>query len=144
MSELLIQRLHEDAIIPTRAHDLDAGLDLYSTETVVLDPGQRHLTSTGVAIALLPNMAGYIVPRSGLAHRQGLSIVNSPGTVDAGYRGELKVNLVNLGRDAAMIQRGDRIAQLTIHEVSRPTVRVVETSLPEADRGDAGHGSTGK
>lgn len=129
--------------MPARAHPGDAGVDLYSTTDLELAPGRRQLVGTGIAIALPLGTVGLIHPRSGLAARAGLSIVNTPGTVDAGYRGEIKVCLINLDRDEPIvIARGDRIAQLLVQRVELPAL--VETDeLDETSRGAGGYGSSG-
>ena len=134
--------------MPSRAHDGDAGVDLYSARDVELAPGQRELVPTGIAVAIPHGMVGLIPPRSGLAARVGLSIVNSPGTVDAGYRGEIKVSLINLDPDTPIvINRGDRIAQLLVQRVELPELVEVtsfdEAGLADTSRGDGGHGSSG-
>ncbi|EFD78401.1 LOW QUALITY PROTEIN: deoxyuridine 5'-triphosphate nucleotidohydrolase, partial [Mycobacterium tuberculosis T85] len=116
---LAIVRLDPGLPLPSRAHDGDAGVDLYSAEDVELAPGRRALVRTGVAVAVPFGMVGLVHPRSGLATRVGLSIVNSPGTIDAGYRGEIKVALINLDPAAPIVvHRGDRIAQLLVHGLS--------------------------
>lgn len=128
---------------PAYAHPGDAGADLRSTETAVLQPGERRLFGTGIAIALPEGYAAFVNPRSGLAARHGVTIVNAPGTVDAGYRGEIKVCLINTDRhEAVTISRGDRIAQLVVQPVSRAEFVPVE-SLPDSIRGAGGYGSTG-
>lgn len=138
-----IQRLDPDLPVPSYAHPGDAGADLYAREAVVLAPGERRLVSTGVAIALPEGYVGLIHPRSGLAHKQGLSIVNAPGTVDAGYRGEIQVCLVNLDPTTPIaLERGDRIAQLVIQQVAAAAF-VEVAALPDSVRGAGGHGSTG-
>lgn len=138
-----VKKLHEDAVIPQRAHADDAGVDLSSAEDVVLAPGQRALVGTGIAIALPAGTVGLVHPRSGLAFKKGLSIVNAPGTIDAGYRGELKVCLINLDPDNAVeIAKGDRIAQLVVQKVELSPMVVVD-ELDETERGEGGHGSTG-
>lgn len=137
--EVLIQAEHT----PTYSHPGDAGADLESSETLTLQPGERALVATGVSIALPDGYAAFIVPRSGLAAKHGITIVNSPGTVDAGYRGEIKVALLNTDQEHAFeINAGDRIAQMIIMPVSRARFIPVE-SLPGSDRGDGGFGSTG-
>lgn len=141
-------RLDRDLPLPSRAHDGDAGVDLYSAEDVELAPHQRALVPTGIAVAIPHGMVGLIHPRSGLAARVGLSIVNSPGTVDAGYRGEIKISLINLDPAAAIvIRRGDRIAQLLVQRVELPELVEVtsfdEAGLADTTRGDGGHGSSG-
>ena len=129
--------------VPSYAHPGDAGADLVSTESVRLEPGQRALVGTGVRIALPEGFAAFVVPRSGLAAKHGITIVNSPGTVDAGYRGEIKVSLLNTDTDAAFdIAPGDRIAQLIIMPVLQAAFLPVD-ELPESPRGEGGFGSTG-
>lgn len=138
-----IVRLDPDLPVPTYSHPLDAGADLCSAEDFVLEPGERRLVPTGIAIALPPGYAGFIHPRSGLAARHGLTIVNAPGTVDAGYRGEIKISLLNTDRSAAVhVSRGDRIAQLVVQAVARGAF-VPVSQLPDSVRGSGGHGSTG-
>ena len=141
--EVLVTLLDSELDLPTYAHPGDAGADLCSRESFVLGPGERRLVPTGVAIALPDGYAGFVHPRSGLAARHGVSIVNAPGTVDAGYRGEIQVCLVNTDRHQAVsISRGDRIAQLVIQPVSRAEFSSV-AQLPGSVRGTGGHGSTG-
>lgn len=137
-------KILDDGIAPPQyALPGDAGADLVTTTDVRLAPGQRELVSTGIAIAIPAGYAGFIHPRSGLAIRAGLSIVNAPGTIDAGYRGEIKVPLINLDpEDTIELRRGERIAQLVIQPVYQATFTVVE-DLPESQRQDAGFGSTG-
>ncbi|HWU32558.1 MAG TPA: dUTP diphosphatase [Marmoricola sp.] len=140
---LAIQRLDKGLPLPAYAHDGDAGADLYARESVNLKPGERQLVPTGIAIALPDGYVGLVHPRSGLAHKIGLSIVNAPGTVDAGYRGEIKVSLINLDPDTPIrLERGDRIAQLVIQRVERADFVEVD-ELDTTSRGDGGHGSTG-
>ncbi len=138
-----IQRLDPGLPLPSYAHPGDAGADLCTREDVTLAPGERRLVPTGVALALPDGYVALVHPRSGLAHKHGLSIVNAPGTVDAGYRGEIQVSLVNLDPATPIVlKRGDRIAQLVIQEfVSAEFVEVDE--LPGSARGTGGHGSTG-
>jgi len=129
--------------LPTYAHPGDAGADLYAAENVLLGAGERRLVGTGVALALPEGYAGFVHPRSGLAARHGLTIVNAPGTVDSGYRGEIRVCLLNTDADQAIhISRGDRIAQLVIQPVVRASFQRVER-LTSSRRGEGGHGSTG-
>ncbi|HEU5223654.1 MAG TPA: dUTP diphosphatase [Candidatus Lumbricidophila sp.] len=131
------------ATVPTYAHPGDAGADLHSTEALILAPGARATVGTGVSIALPEGYVAFVVPRSGLAFKHGITIVNAPGTVDAGYRGEIKVSLLNTDQSAAYeINPGDRIAQLIVMPVSRATFIPVE-SLPDSVRGEGGFGSTG-
>ncbi len=141
--EVAVKVLDDGLPLPAYAHPGDAGADLRSAVEVTIAPGERVLVPTGVAIALPPGHAGFVHPRSGLAARHGISIVNAPGTVDEGYRGEILVNLVNLDRhDSFTVRRGDRIAQLIVQRVERPVFVRVD-SLTETTRGDTGHGSTG-
>ena len=131
------------AVVPGYAHPGDAGADLVAAEAVRLEPGERALVATGVRIALPDGYAAFVVPRSGLAAKHGISIVNSPGTVDAGYRGEIKVSLINTdSRSAYDVAVGDRIAQLIIMPVTRATFIPVD-ELPGSVRGEGGFGSTG-
>jgi dUTP pyrophosphatase len=141
--EVLLTRVDASVPVPTYAHPGDAGVDLSCTDDVVLGPGERAVVGTGVAIALPPGYAGFVHPRSGLAARAGLSVVNTPGTVDSGYRGEIRVCLINHDpRDELVLRRGDRIAQLVVQRVEH--VRFVEVpALPETVRGAGGYGSTG-
>jgi dUTP pyrophosphatase len=141
--DVLIQRLDPDLPLPSYAHPGDAGADLMTTVDVELGPGQRLLVPTGVAIALPAGYAAFVHPRSGLAARFGVSIVNAPGTVDAGYRGEIKVLLVNLdSTQTVVLRRGDRIAQLVVQRVEAARFHEVAL-LPGSARGEGGYGSTG-
>jgi dUTP pyrophosphatase len=141
--EIRIRRLGPDVPLPSYAHPGDAGADLTTTVDVHLEPGERALVPTGISIALPEGYVGLVHPRSGLAARCGLSIVNSPGTVDAGYRGEVKVMLVNLDpRQPVVLHRGDRIAQLVVQRVEQATFVEVD-DLPASVRGEGGYGSTG-
>lgn len=129
--------------VPSYAHDSDAGADLTAAEPATLRPGERALVPTGVAIAIPDGHVGFVVPRSGLAVRHGISIVNSPGTIDSGYRGEIKVALVNTDHETTFhISAGDRIAQLVIQEYVKARFVPVD-ALPTTQRGDGGFGSTG-
>ena len=140
---VLIRRLDPDLPLPARAHPGDAGLDLFAATGVRLEPGQRAVVPTGIAIALPDGYAAFVHPRSGLAAKHGVTLVNAPGTVDAGYRGEIMVTLLNTDRDRAVsFSRGDRIAQLVIQRVERALFHEV-TVLPGSSRGDGGFGSTG-
>jgi dUTP pyrophosphatase len=141
--EVLLQRLDPLLPAPGYAHPGDAGADLMTSIDVVLGPGERQTVPTGVAIALPAGFAGFVHPRSGLAARHGLTVVNAPGTVDAGYRGEIQVTLLNTDHSAPVhLRRGDRIAQLIVQRVSR--ARFVEVDhLPGSVRGAGGFGSTG-
>lgn len=139
-----LQQLDPELPLPRYAHPDDAGADLMTAEDVELAPGERRLVPTGVAIALPEGYAGFVHPRSGLAARHGLTIVNAPGTVDAGYRGEIKVCLLNTDTaETIRLARGERIAQLVVQPVVRADFQVVET-LSESVRGAGGHGSTGR
>jgi dUTP pyrophosphatase len=141
--DVLVQRLDPDLPLPSYAHPGDAGADLVTTVDVTLAPGERAMVPTGVAIALPDGYVALVHPRSGLAARHGLSIVNTPGTVDAGYRGEIKVMLINHDpRESIELRRGDRIAQLVIQRFERAAFVAVE-ALPESVRGAGGYGSTG-
>lgn len=138
-----VRRLHEAAVLPSYAHPGDAGADLYAVAEVTLAPGERALVGTGLALAVPDGWVGLVHPRSGLANRHGVTIVNAPGTVDAGYRGELMVNLVNLDpRESFSVRPGDRIAQLVLQRVANATFAEVD-SLPDSVRGENGHGSSG-
>jgi dUTP pyrophosphatase len=140
---LLVQRLDPDLPLPTYAHPGDAGADLLSRVEVTLAPGARESVPTGIAIALPDGYAAFVHPRSGLAARHGVTTLNGPGTVDAGYRGEIKVTLINTdATEAVQIRRGDRIAQLVVQRVERAEFVEVAT-LPGSVRGTGGHGSTG-
>lgn len=141
--DLPIKRLDPSVELPSYAYEGDAGLDLRSSEDVVLAPFERRLISTGLAIAIPEGYAGFVQPRSGLALKEGLSMANTPGLIDSHYRGELKVCAVNLDASRPIhIERGERIAQLVIKQV--PLVRLVETDeLDETDRGSGGFGSSG-
>jgi dUTP pyrophosphatase len=141
--ELDVVRLDPGLPVPRRAHPDDAGLDLCTRTDVEIAPGERALVGTGVAVALPGGYAAFVCPRSGLAAREGLGLLNAPGTVDAGYRGEIQVCLVNHDpRRTVVLRRGDRVAQLVVQRVELPTVRVVD-ELPGSGRGVGGFGSTG-
>jgi dUTP pyrophosphatase len=142
--EVALLRLDPDLPPPAYAHPGDAGADLHLTEDLTLQPGERRLVGTGVAIALPEGYAAFVHPRSGLAAKHGVTIVNAPGTVDAGYRGEIKVILLNSDpREPVALRRGDRIAQLVVQRVERVAFREVD-DLPASSRGEGGHGSTGR
>lgn len=143
MLEVLVTRVDAGIALPDYAHSGDAGADLVTTVDVTLAPGERALVPTGIAVALPEGYAAFVHPRSGLAARCGLSIVNAPGTIDAGYRGEIRVLLINLDRQRPIrLSRGDRIAQLVIQRVERATFRELDF-LPGSVRGGGGYGSTG-
>jgi dUTP diphosphatase len=140
--ELSIQRLRDDAIVPTRAYDGDAGLDLAACERVELAPGERATVGTGLAVAIPDGYAGFVQPRSGLALRHGITILNTPGLVDSGYRGELKVILLNTdAREPFVVEPGMRIAQLVVLQVAGIDPVEVD-ALPESERGVRGFGSS--
>lgn len=140
---VLIRRLDPELPMPAYAHPGDAGADLCAAAGVTLGPGERALVRTGIAIAVPEGFAAFVHPRSGLAARHGVTIVNAPGTVDAGYRGEIMVTLLNTDREHPVrFQRGDRIAQLVIQPVARAVFHETD-SLPDSVRGDGGFGSTG-
>jgi len=142
-ADLQVRLLHPGAVAPRRAHGHDAGYDLACVEDFTLWPARRRTVGTGIAIALPPGVAGLVTPRSGLAARHGITVVNAPGTVDSGYRGEILVNLVNLDpREPFTVRVGDRIAQLVVQEYLHADFAVTD-SLPGSDRGETGHGSTG-
>jgi dUTP pyrophosphatase len=141
--ELPVQRLRDDAVLPARAYQGDAGLDLSACERVELAPGDRAVVGTGLAVAIPEGHAGFVQPRSGLADRHGITIVNAPGLIDSGYRGELKVILLNTdGEHSFVVEPGMRIAQLVVLEL--PGVELEEVDeLPATERGVRGHGSSG-
>jgi dUTP pyrophosphatase len=141
--DVLIKRLDPGLPVPERAFPGDAGVDLFAAEDVELAPGQRAIVPTGVAIALPDGYAAFVHPRSGLAARHGVTIVNAPGTVDAGYRGEIRVTLLNTDAQSTVrFRHGDRIAQLVVQRVERPVFHEVQM-LPGSARGDGGFGSSG-
>ena len=142
--ELPVARLNENAVLPTRAHDGDAGLDLYACESAHIGPGERWSIGTGVAVEIPDGHAGLVLPRSGLAKKNGITLVNSPGLIDAGYRGEIRVLLLNTDpADVFRVAPGDRIAQLVITPVvlADPVER---EALAESARGEGGFGSSGR
>ncbi|MGE0817352.1 MAG: dUTP diphosphatase [Candidatus Nanopelagicales bacterium] len=142
--DVLLQRLDPGVPVPAYAHPGDAGVDLVTTVDADVPPGERVLLPTGVAIALPEGYAAFVHPRSGLAVKYGVSLVNAPGTVDAGYRGEIKVSLVNLDqREPVVLRRGDRVAQLVVQKVEHAVFHEVER-LPGSDRGEGGFGSSGR
>jgi len=142
--DVLVRRIDPDVALPSYAHPGDAGVDLVTTVRADVAPGERVLLPTGIAIALPEGYAAFVHPRSGLAVKYGVSLVNAPGTVDAGYRGEIKVSLVNLDpREPVVLERGDRIAQLVVQRVEHAVFHEV-ASLPGSDRGEGGFGSSGR
>jgi dUTP pyrophosphatase len=141
--EILVTKLDKDAVIPTYAKPGDAGADLYSISELVLSPGERALVKTGIAIALPNGYVGLVHPRSGLGLKNGISVVNTPGTIDAGYRGEIGVVLINHDlHESFQVKKGDRIAQLVIQKVENAQFKMVN-QLPESERAAGGYGSTG-
>jgi dUTP pyrophosphatase len=141
---LAVQRLDPLAKLPVRAHPADAGVDLYALEAVTLGPGERAAVRTGIAVEIPPHQAGLVLPRSGLALRHGVALVNAPGLIDAGYRGELRVLLLNTDRsESVALAAGERIAQLVLIEVALPEIVEVDT-LSESARGAGGFGSSGR
>lgn len=141
--KLEVKLLHPDAQLPSYAHPGDAGLDLRSCEDVVLKPGQRAAVATGLAVAIPDGYAGFVHARSGRALKEGLALPNAPGLIDAGYRGELKVLLVNLDPETPIeIRKGEKIAQMVIQKVEDASTQIVE-SFDETSRGEGGFGSTG-
>jgi dUTP pyrophosphatase len=142
VTQLPVKRLHAEATLPTRAYDGDAGLDLSACERVELGPGERAVVSTGLAVAIPEGHAGLVLPRSGLAVRHGIGKVNAPGLIDAGYRGELKVVLLNTDRsERFVVEPGMRIAQLVVVPVALPEPSEV-SELPASERGERGFGSS--
>lgn len=138
-----VRRLDDRALLPTRAHSGDAGLDLYAVEGVVLEPGERASVGTGIAVEIPDGQAGLVLARSGLAARHGIALVNAPGLIDAGYRGEIRVLLLNTDRRSVFrLEPGDRIAQLVLVRVETPEVVEVE-ALASSERGHGGFGSSG-
>jgi dUTP pyrophosphatase len=141
--EVLLTRLDPDVPVPAYARPGDAGADLVTTSDVELGPGERAVVGTGIALAIPEGYAGFVHPRSGLAARVGLSVVNTPGTIDAGYRGEIRICLINHDpREPVRLRRGDRVAQLVIQRVEHAVFREVD-GLADSARGTGGYGSTG-
>ncbi|MFA9430549.1 dUTP diphosphatase [Egicoccus sp. AB-alg2] len=140
---LRVRRLHPDAVLPAYAHPGDAGLDLTSVEEVTLPPGGRAAVPTGLAVAIPTGWVGLVHPRSGLARRHGVTVANAPGTIDAGYRGEVLVLLCNLGDRTVTLGQGERVAQLLLQRVGRAVVQEVD-ELDDTMRGSGGFGSTGR
>jgi dUTP pyrophosphatase len=142
--KLSIARLNEEAVLPSRAHEGDAGLDLYACEAAHIGPGERWSIGTGIALEIPGGHAGLVLPRSGLAKRHGISLVNSPGLIDAGYRGEIRVLLLNTDpAEVFRVEPGDRIAQLVITPVALADPVEAEV-LSDSARGDGGFGSSGR
>jgi dUTP pyrophosphatase len=140
---VLVRRLDPELPLPTSAHPDDAGLDLVAAEPVRLPPGGRALVGTGIALALPPGYAGLVLPRSGLALHRGVTLLNAPGLIDPGYRGEVKVLLINHGAEPVEFRRGERIAQLVVQRVEQIGLEEV-VELPPSQRGASGFGSTGR
>lgn len=141
--DVAVRFLHPAAQLPRRAHPGDAGADLFSVEEVTIPPGERRDVGTGLALAIPLGCAGFVQPRSGLAFRHGIMVVNSPGLIDAGYRGEVRVSLYNSGREPFVVGIGERIAQLVIQRVEEPAFAFAP-ELPQTARGEGGFGSSGR
>ena len=139
---LRFKKVHPDAVLPSYAHPSDAGMDVRSVEDVTLAPGKRALVHTGLVMLLPPMYEAQVRPRSGLALKSGVTVLNTPGTIDSGYRGEVGVILINLGETEFQVRKGDKIAQLVIAPVTQPDVAEV-FEIDETDRGSSGFGSTG-
>ena len=139
---LRFKRVHPDAVLPSYAHPSDAGMDVRSVEDLTLAPGKRALVHTGLVMLLPPSYEAQVRPRSGLALKNGVTVLNSPGTIDSGYRGEVGVILINLGDVDFTVRKGDKVAQLVIAPVTQPDV-VEVSEVDETDRGAGGFGSTG-
>lgn len=144
MFNMFVKKINPEAILPTYARPGDAGADLYSCDDVDVAPGQHHLVDTGLAFAIPSGWVGLVHPRSGLAAKYGVTVLNAPGTVDSGYRGKVMVNLINLGSEIFTVSKGDRIAQLVLQRVEEAVFIEVEGQLSATARGDSGHGSTGR
>lgn len=142
MMKLKFKRIHPDAVLPEYAHPSDAGMDVKSIDDLVIAPGKRALVHTGLVMALPPMFEAQVRPRSGLALKKGVTVLNTPGTIDSGYRGEVGVILINLGEEDFEIKKGDKIAQIVIAPVT--VADIVETDvIDDTDRGEGGFGSTG-
>lgn len=142
--KLPIAKLNEDAVLPTRAHEGDAGLDLYACEAAHIGPGERWSVGTGVAVEIPDGHAGLVLPRSGLAKKHGIALVNAPGLIDFGYRGEIRVLLLNTDpAEIFRVEPGDRIAQLVITPIALPAP-IESNALADSARGDGGFGSSGR
>jgi|TARA_B100001971_G_C18055404_1_gene465036 dUTP pyrophosphatase len=141
MVKVKIKKIKDNAVIPSYAHQGDAGVDLHSTEDYALSPGERILISTGIKIAIPVGYEAQVRPRSGLALKQGISVVNTPGTIDAGYRGEVGVIVINHGRDEVKIEKGKRIAQMVFNKIEEAVFEETD-ELDETSRGQGGFGST--
>ena len=143
MVDIKIEKIFPDAILPSYSHPGDVGMDLFSYETYILKPGERRLFKTGLKVEILEGYEMQIRPRSGLALNHGVTVLNTPGTIDAGYRGEVGVILINHGEEVYSIGKGDKIAQAVISSVERAVLEEVE-KLEESSRGEGGFGSTGQ
>ncbi|MEX2504297.1 MAG: dUTP diphosphatase [Egicoccus sp.] len=141
--QLRVRRLRDDALLPAYAHPGDAGLDLASVEAVTLGPGERAAVPTGLAVAIPEGWVGLVHPRSGLARRHGVTVANAPGTIDAGYRGQVLVLLCNLGQETVILEQGERVAQLLLQRVGNAVVEEVD-DLDATARGEGGFGSSGR
>lgn len=139
---LRFKRIHPDAVLPAYAHPSDAGMDIRSVENLVLPAGKRALVHTGLVMLLPPLYEAQVRPRSGLALKNGVTVLNTPGTIDSGYRGEVGVILANLGEESFEVKKGDKIAQVVIAPVTQSTIEEAD-SIDETDRGAGGFGSTG-
>lgn len=139
---LRFRRIHPDAVLPAYAHPSDAGMDVRSVDDLVIAPGRRALVHTGLVMALPPMYEAQVRPRSGLALKNGITVLNTPGTIDSGYRGEVGVILANFGEEDFVVKKGDKIAQIVIAPVTQPVIEETET-VDETDRGAGGFGSTG-
>ena len=139
---LRFKKVHPDAVLPSYAHPSDAGMDVRSVEDLVLAPGRRALVHTGLVMLLPPGYEAQVRPRSGLALKSGVTVLNTPGTIDSGYRGEVGVILVNLGDSEFQVRKGDKVAQLVIAPVTQPEIAETD-AVDETDRGVGGFGSTG-
>lgn len=142
MYSLNVKKLNEEAILPNYAHKGDAGLDIYSVEECEINPGDRALIKTGIAIELPENTEAQIRPRSGLALKNGITLLNTPGTIDEGYRGEIGVIVINLGKEAFKVTKGMKIAQMVIKPILTVEIKEIK-ELSDTDRGIGGFGSTG-
>jgi dUTP pyrophosphatase len=141
--EIEVKLLHPAAVLPARAHPGDAGADLCSVEELSIPPGERRDVGTGLALAIPAGYAGFVQPRSGLAFKHGIMVVNSPGLIDAGYRGEVRVSLYNSGSESFLVKVGERIAQLVVQRVEEPAF-VESALLVDTVRGQGGFGSSGR
>ncbi|MDO8428437.1 MAG: dUTP diphosphatase [Candidatus Diapherotrites archaeon] len=141
--KVFIRKVNEQAILPQYAHESDAGMDLYACEETVILPGQWKMVSTGISIEMPHGLEAQVRPRSGLAAKHGLSVLNTPGTIDPDYRGEIKVILINFGSQEYKVEFGHKIAQMVFNKIEKPKIETVD-QLSETQRGEKGFGSTGK